>query len=143
MLRSIAVSTSVVLVGCGATEPFEELVLSTVMEPAAVSAGDSVRFTAEAFNPTDERVQVGRECGPAMDVVVTTPEGTTISTLLEMVGNGAFTCELGPHHFADPGETERVVTRWQVPAVSGEYEAVTVLRRPEFVRSAPLRFTVP
>jgi hypothetical protein len=71
--------------------------------------------------------------------------GLTVAVLAEIVGpNGAFTCELGPHHFADPGETETLRLRWRVPAERGVYRAVTGLRGRGGLanRSAPAQFGV-
>ena len=97
---------------------------------------------ATAFNPTDETVQIGRECGPSFDVLVKMPDGSEIAVLREWNPGGAYTCQLGSWHFADPGELERLDLPWRVPLTLGGYEAVVVLRRPESMRSAPQRFTI-
>lgn len=140
---------TIALIGCIAsgciltTEPLEQIELGLSVEPERFAAGDSIRFIATAFNPTDETVQIGRECGPSFDVIVTNPDGSKLSVLHEMTAGLAFICPLVPSHFADPGETERMTLRWRVPAASGEYEAVAKLRRPEPYTSPPLRFVIP
>jgi hypothetical protein len=125
------------------TEPIDQIELGLSVEPAEFAAGDSVQFIATAFNPTDETVQIGRECGPSFDVIVTKPDGSKISVLSEMNPGGAYTCPLLSLHFADPGETERMTLRWRVPLESGEYEAVARLRRPESYTSRVLSFAIP
>ena len=138
----------IVLIGLAAsacsltTEPIDRIQLGLSIEPAEFAAGDSIHFIATAFNPTDETVQIGRECGPSFDVIVTKPDESTISVLNEMNPDAAYTCPLTPVHFADPGETERMILRWRVPLLSGEYEAVSRLRQRESYTSPVLRFSI-
>ena len=99
------------------------------ISPSVAAPGDTVRLTVTAHNSTDRQVQIGFPCGPAMDAVITGPGVESVSVLYEMLGpNGAFTCELGPHHFADPGETETVRLTWRAPVRRGTYTAVGGLR---------------
>jgi hypothetical protein len=107
----------------GATDIESQLELGLSLDRTSAAVGDTVVFTATAYNPTRERIQVGLECGPPLDVVLTTPSGTVVS-LLTSVHGGAFTCELTEAHFADPGETERVVVAWPVVGETGVYTAV-------------------
>jgi hypothetical protein len=107
--------------------PGVEVALS--LSPAAVAPGDTVRLIVTAHNSTDRRIQIGFACGPAMDAVISSPRAGRVSVLSEMLGsNGAFTCELGPHHFADPGETETVRLFWRASPQRGTYTAVGGLR---------------
>jgi hypothetical protein len=99
------------------------------VSPSIAAPGDTIRLTVTAHNSTDRRIQIGFQCGPAMDAVITGPGAGRVSVLHEMLGpNGAFTCELGPRHFADPGETETVRLTWRAPARGGTYTAVGGLR---------------
>jgi hypothetical protein len=156
MRLSAGISRLVLLtaLGChGSTEPY---VLSQVRVPGlevAVSAspstatlGEDVRLTVTAHNSTDQRIQIGVLCGPAMDAVITGPMGSRVSILAEMLGlDAAFTCELGPRHFADPGETETLQLTWRVRPVRGEYTVVAGLRREHGQLdnlSAPVRISV-
>jgi hypothetical protein len=112
--------------GCShATEPIEQVRIALTVSPGVVAAGDTVAFTTTAINPTGERVQLGTSCGPSFDVLVTAPDGRTVSVLGAQVG----TCELGPYHFVDPGATQTLQLRWRAPTEVGVYRAVTGLRR--------------
>ncbi len=103
--------------------------VTLTVSPSVAAPGDTVRLTVTAHNSTDRRIQIGLACGPAMDAVITAPDGHRVSVLSEMLGpNGAFTCELGPYHFADPGETETVRLAWRASARRGDYTAVGGLR---------------
>jgi hypothetical protein len=84
----------------------------------------------------------GQECGPALDVVLKKTDGGEISLLNAVTGDGVFTCELGPHHFADPGETERLVLGWRVTGVAGTFQAHARLRRTEEFRSKSITLVV-
>lgn len=135
------------MLGCSdATEPIEQVRIALSVSAGVVAAGDTVAFTTTAINPTRERVQLGTACGPSFDVLVTAPDGRTVSVLGEQVGpNGAFTCELGPYHFVDPGATQTLRLRWRAPAEVGVYRAVTGLRRNGSTlarRTAPVAFEV-
>jgi putative transposase len=83
-----------------------------------------------ADHATSARAQVGVQCGPPADVVVTPPRGPAASVPAALLGgNGAFTCELGPHHFVDALDTRTAVLKWRAPAARGTYEARAGLRR--------------
>ena len=100
------------------------------VSPNPVTVGDSVEFRAWARNATDARVQVGQACGPAMDVVFSRPGQEGASALYTNLGsNGAFTCELAQHHFAEPRDSLLVRIRIAAPAALGTYEAIAGLRR--------------
>jgi hypothetical protein len=93
--------------------------------------GDSLELVAVAQNLSGAAVQVGRSCGPAMDVRVTAPTGQTASAIkLRFAGRSrvAFTCELGPYHFAQAHDS--LVNRywWRAPALPGRYFAVAGAR---------------
>ena len=76
---------------------------------AVLALGDTMTFTVTAHNATDERVQVGFQCGPSLDVRVRSPERTYTSALIDQFADSevlvAFTCELGPGHFAQPRDS--------------------------------------
>jgi hypothetical protein len=144
MTRSVMLLSLGLMWGCGTTEPLDQLVLAIAFDPPTVAQGDSVHFVASAYNPTDERVRLGTQCGPSFDVLVTRPDGEEVSVLLERVGpDAAFICLETPQHSADPGETEELTLAWLVPDVPGQYEAVAVLRRPGPYSSSPVQFVVP
>jgi hypothetical protein len=104
-----------------------EVTLSASASTAA--PGETVQLTVSAHNSTNGRVQIGKPCGPAMDIVVIAPMGSSVSLLNELLGpSGAFTCELAEHHFVDPGETEVVRLDWRAPQRRGEYRAVGGIR---------------
>src|SRR4051812_44743966 len=66
-----------------------------------VTAGDSLELVAVARNSTSVPIQVGRSCGPAMDVRITAPTGQTASVIMLGMADPLhtmFTCELGPYH---------------------------------------------
>ena len=111
----------------GASVPGVTLVLS--IASSVVAPGDTVRFTATAMNATAQRIQIGEECGPPMDVAVTMPNGTERSALTDHEGGGYFTCELGPRHFVEPMSSRTEYISWSAPAVRGTYHAAAGLRR--------------
>src|SRR5687768_12837124 len=118
-MRRIVVVVAITASACSlTTEPIDQIELGLSVEPDVFAAGDSIRFIATASNPTDETVQIGRECGPSFDVIVTNPDGSMHSVLSEMNPGGAYICLLSPVHFADPGETERMTLRWRVPLIA-------------------------
>jgi hypothetical protein len=125
--------------------PLGRVRVAVTADRTVVARGDTVRFTASATNPTADRIQIGRECGPALDVQVAGPGGKRRSVLADLLGSkGAFTCELGEYHFADPGETETLHLAWVAPVRPGAYIARAGLRRGGGLRtvSAPIRLTV-
>lgn len=137
----------IALTSCGpfSTAPVERLAGVTVTlstAPTAVAPGDSVAFIVAATNATDREIQIGGECGPSMDVLVS-GRGRTVSVLAELSRGGVFTCELGPHHVLKPGETQSLRLLWAAPA-AGEYRAVAGLRRTTGLGnpSAPVGITV-
>jgi len=126
----------------GETVPGVSVALTA--EPTSVNRGDTIYFRALATNHTSERIQIGGACGPPMDVALTGDGGQTRSALVDIAGpNGAFTCELAPHHHVEPNSTREQILKW--PAVArGEYRAVAGLRRSEGLGnpSSPLRIVV-
>ena len=103
--------------------------LSLTAMPSTVAPGDTVHLTATARNATATRLQIGVQCGPAMDVRIVTPGGQQRSALADATGRGFFTCELGPYHFVAPDSTRVVQIAWVAPAVRGAYVAQAGLRR--------------
>lgn len=149
--RALAVILLVAVLGCGdSTELLEARILDELGVHLALTAdrrvvarGDTVAFTASAHNPMQEAVQIGQHCGPAFDVLVRPPTGARISVLDANVGpHGVFTCELGPWHFVDPGETEELTLRWEAPGLPGVYRARATLRRDEVYLSEPVHVLV-
>ncbi|MBV9880675.1 MAG: hypothetical protein JO180_09275 [Gemmatirosa sp.] len=113
--------------------------------PSTVAPGDTIRLVATARNATRQRIQIGLQCGPPMDVSIATPDGRRRSVLADLLGgNGAFTCELGPYHFVEPDSTRATAVAWVVPSTRGEYVAVAGLRRADGLGnlSEPIRFQV-
>jgi hypothetical protein len=142
---------AIALVGCAradpAAPPLPGIEITLQALPLSVRSGDTVSFAAVAHNRTSERIQVGHECGPAMDVFVTAPNGATVSVLLSSLPpNGAFTCELGPYHFADAFDSLTNRYSWVAPARAGRYRAFAGARmnaglstpsRPLFITVTP------
>jgi hypothetical protein len=97
-----------------------------------VVPGDTVRFTLVARNAGSTRIQVGVECGPAMDIRISKPTGGVASVLNAQFQGAktpvAFTCELGPYHFAEARDS--LVNRlwWKAPTIRGKYVAVAGAR---------------
>ena len=146
MTRAPILTLVALVAGCGESITFPakglgvELRITAV--PTVVAVGDSVTFTASAYNPTNEEVQIGQQCGPSFDVLVTTPTGAEVSVLTESLGGHVFfTCQLGPWHIVEPGETETMILEWRAPA-PGVYAARATLRREERYLSAAAQVTV-
>ena len=115
------------------------------VSPGIVAPGDTVRLVATARNATRERLQIGIQCGPPMDISLATPTGQRRSALKDLLGgNGVFTCELGPQHFVEPEGTQITRIAWIAPSTRGEYVAVAGLRRGDGLGnvSEPIRFQV-
>ncbi len=110
-----------------------------------LAPGETIHFTAVARNSTSTRVQIGVQCGPAMDVIVSTGRGQLRSVVLDNIGkDGAFTCELGPQHFVEANSTHEMLIGWTAPTIRGEYAASGGLRRSNGVGnlSTPVTVTV-
>lgn len=89
-----------------------------------VAPGESVRFVAEARNPSDARIRIGDECGPPLDVLVTLPGGASHSVAAATMGaDGAFTCGGNSRHVVEPGDSSVVTLQWVAPQQRGEYLA--------------------
>jgi len=99
---------------------------------SVVVPGDTVRFTLVARNTGNTRLQVGVQCGPAMDIRILKPAGGALSVLNSQFEDSkipvAFTCELGPYHFADARDSLLNRLWWRAPAIRGEYVAVAGAR---------------
>jgi hypothetical protein len=97
-----------------------------------VVPGDTVRFTLFARNTGNTRVQVGVQCGPAMDIRISKPAGGALSVLNAQFQDSkfpvVFTCELGPYHFAEARDSLLNRLWWKAPAIRGEYVAVAGAR---------------
>jgi hypothetical protein len=109
---------------------------------ATVAPGDSIAFVVTIENATDTLVQVGEQCGPAVDVVVTPSLSGSPSVLSS--GRAVFTCELGPQHFVASRTTRTVSLTWRAPGQRGDYSARAGLRRSDGLSnlSAVVRITV-
>jgi hypothetical protein len=118
--------------------------LSVQVTPTTAAPGDTVLLAAVATNMTQLRIQIGIQCGPPMDVVVTTPGGARRSALVDLTQGGYFTCELSSQHFVEPSGTRAVSIRWVVPAARGDYVASAGLRRSDGLSnmSAPVHLQV-
>jgi hypothetical protein len=113
-----------------ANETVPGVSVSLTVTPTRVAPGDSMEFAATAQNSTPASVQIGVQCGPSFDIVLTGQRGYVASVLSLMVGpNGAFTCELSSRHFAPANGTQEVRFRIPAPERLGQYRAVAGLRR--------------
>ena len=109
------------------------------------SPGETIHFTAIASNSTTSRVQIGAQCGPTMDVVISSGTDRMHSVVADNIGNdGAFTCALDAQHFVEANGTHEMLISWTAPTVRGEYEAAGGLRRSNGVGnlSSPVAITV-
>ena len=101
-----------------------EITIRLQVQPDVVPPGDTVRLVVRAYNSSGSRIQVGHGCGPTMDVRIRSPNGDVNSVLQLMVPpNGAFTCELGPYHFAEAHDSLTERLWWVAPGAPGEYVA--------------------
>ena len=114
------------------------------VHPVLASPGDTIQFLIEATNLTDRTIQIGTPCGPALDSYVFKNGAISVSVLQAVAAGAVFTCELGPHHFADPGETETLRLRWPAPPIRGEYIAIAGIRRADGLgnRTEPVKFEI-
>ncbi len=112
--------------------------------PRTVAVGDSVRFIAFAYNPTDQTIDLSMGCGLSLDVIVTPPEGEDISVYEDMLSGGVPTCQHEWYHEADPGELIELQFSWETPPIPGTYRAVTETRCGEewCPASKAIKFTV-
>ncbi len=67
-----------------------------------------------------------------MDIRISKPTGGVISVLNAQSQDSktpvAFTCELGPYHFAEPGDSLINRLWWKAPSTRGVYVAVAGAR---------------
>jgi hypothetical protein len=117
------------LSGCGdGVSPETPLKLSIKMDSRVVSIGDSVRFIAGAYNPTDETLDVGSSCGSSLDVIVMPPTGEEVSVYARQLAGGVPTCEQRWYHEAAPGQLIELEFWWEAPDQRGTYRAATQIR---------------
>jgi hypothetical protein len=105
--------------------------LSLDVTPSVAAPGDTLLFTVTAYNPTDETVDIGFSCGPALDAIVVPPSGEEISVVDSIYRDGLFHCQRLDQHDVEPGETDRVSLRWPAPSTTGRYRAYARVRCPE------------
>lgn len=128
-----------------ASETVAGITVSLSLAPSRVAPGDSIEFVATAQNSSNQSVQIGVQCGPSFDIVLTGPRGYGATVLVLLAGpDGAFTCELSPRHFAPANGTQVARFRIAAPRRSGQYRAVAGLRRADGLSnlSAPVAFDV-
>ena len=110
----------------------EDISIAVRADRTTVEPGDTVRFTLVARNAGSTRVQVGVQCGPAMDIRISKPTGGVVSVLNAQFQDSkvpvAFTCELGPYHFAEGRDSLLNRLWWKAPALRGAYVAVAGAR---------------
>ena len=112
------------------TETVPGVSVSLSAAPSRVAPGDSIEFVATALNSTNQSVQIGVQCGPSFDIVLTGPQRYAATVLALIAGpNGAFTCELSPRHFAPANGSQIMRFRIAAPRRLGRYTAVAGLRR--------------
>jgi hypothetical protein len=106
----------------------EDISIALRADRTTVKPGDTVRFTLVARNAGSTRIQVGVQCGPAMDIRISKPTGGVASVLNAQFQDSkvpvAFTCELGPYHFAESRDSLLNRLWWRAPAVRGVYVAI-------------------
>lgn len=113
-----------------------------------VVPGDTVRLTLVARNAGSTRIQVGVQCGPAMDIRMANPKGGAVSVLNAQFQDEkipiAFTCELAPYHFAESRDSLMNRLWWKAPSLRGKYVAVAGARGVNGLDdvSTPLTITV-
>jgi hypothetical protein len=126
----------------------EALSVELWADKTTVSPGDTVRFVMVARNAGNDRIQVGVQCGPAMDVRMRGPSGQSVSVLHAQFENAPirviFTCELGAHHFAEARDSLIDRLWWTAPRERGQYIAVAGGRGDEGLDdlSAPISIRV-
>jgi hypothetical protein len=123
------------------------LTITLMASPTTAAPGDTVRLTAVAHNATAEPIVVGVQCGPSMDVQVTSAAGEATSVLRAMTAEpkGFFTCEFDPrYHLVRPRDSLTTRLWWRAPSARGEYVAVAGARGEADLRdlSAPVRIVV-
>jgi hypothetical protein len=110
----------------------EDISIAVRADRTTVEPGDTVRFTLVARNAGSTRIQVGVQCGPAMDIRMSKPTGGVVSVLNAQFQDSkvpvAFTCELGPYHFAEPRDSLLNRLWWKAPALRGAYVAIAGAR---------------
>ena len=112
------------------TEGVPGVSVSLSAAPRRIAPGDSIEFVATALNSTNQSIQIGVQCGPSFDIVLTGPQGYAATVLALITGpNGAFTCELSPRHFAPANGSQTMRFRIAAPRRLGRYTAVAGLRR--------------
>ena len=125
-----------------------DIYIAVRADRTTVIPGDTVRFTLVARNGGSTRIQVGVQCGPAMDIRLSNPKGAMISVLNSQFRDEtipvAFTCELGPYHFAESRDSLLNRLWWKAPALRGKYLAVAGARGANGLDdvSTPLAITV-
>jgi hypothetical protein len=110
----------------------EDLSIAIRADRSTVEPGDTVRFTLVTRNAGRTRIQVGVQCGPAMDIRLSKPTGGVVSVLNAQFQDSklpvAFTCELGPYHFAEARDSLLNRLWWKAPALRGVYVAIAGAR---------------
>jgi hypothetical protein len=106
------------------------ITLVLTAEPLNVRAGGKIQFRILASNSTDEAIQVGIQCGPSTDVLITGPDGRRRSALADAVGpHAVFPCPLLPEHFVEAKSDREYILEWPAPGLRGTYSASAGLRR--------------
>jgi hypothetical protein len=109
-----------------------DISIALLADKTTVAPGDTVRFRLVARNAGSTRIQVGVQCGPAMDIRISNPKGAMVSVLNAQFQDEkipvAFTCELGPYHFAESRDSLVNHLWWKAPGLRGKYVAVAGAR---------------
>jgi hypothetical protein len=110
----------------------DDLSIAIRADRTTVEPGDTVRFTLGARNAGSTRIQVGVQCGPAMDIRISKPTGGVVSVLNAQFQDSkvpvAFTCVLAPYHFAEARDSLLNRLWWKAPAPRGAYVAIAGAR---------------
>jgi hypothetical protein len=139
--RALAFLSILGTVGCSLTSsPADAALVTHISSPVSLAVtGQHVMVDVIARN-SGRTTHHTIGCGPGLDVEVRAPDGGARLILSPL----PHICPLMDSNALEPGETDTVSVRWDVPFVVGEYELRGGVRaeRGLIARSAPTRITV-
>jgi hypothetical protein len=124
----LALVALVAAAGCASIRTATGSAIRTALrvDRVTVAPGETVRFVAEARNPTADRIRLGEACSAGLDVLVTQPGGVSQS----VQAAGSPDCRGRREQIVEPGDSSVVTLRWVAPAQRGEYLARAGLHGP-------------